>query len=634
MDWQERFAAKRMSAEDAIARVPRGKNIFIGSGAAEPVMLVEELVAQSLHFADNTILHIMTLGPAPYVKPEHVDRFRHNAFFIGPNVREAVHEGRADYTPIFLSQIPSMIQSRRVPVNVAFIQTSPPDSFGFVNLGVSVDVVLAAVEAASLVIAEINPKMPVIHGAGFVPMDQIDAWVMGENTLPDLPREPLDETALEIGRNVASLVEDGSTIQVGIGQVPDATLKALENKKDLGVWSEMFSDGVIDLIENGNITGRYKTIHRYKVSASFTFGTNHLYEFVDRNPTFTFHPSDYINDPIRVARQHKMVAINSALQIDLTGQVCADSIGTKFYSGIGGQVDFIRGASMSPGGKPIVAMPSTAKDGQVSRIVASLDQGAGVVTSRGDVQYVVTEYGVVDLLGLSIRDRAMALISIAHPSFRAELLDAGKERHYVFMDQITSELHYPKKYEKRLEIDDLPPLLMRPIRMTDEAKISRLFYSLSDATVYKRWLHGLKQLPHRDILRMLEVDYTKNMAVVIESEPDDEESKLVGVGRYHTDPATNYAETAFVIRDDWQGHGLGTTLLHHVIDIARENGVAGFTAEVLGEDRGMRHVFHKSGLEIQSQLNGGIYSLTMALSPVEKKGEPRRGKKGPRKRSQ
>jgi len=434
MDWQERFAAKRMSTKDAVARVPRGKNIFIGSGAAMPAKLVEELVAQAPHFADNTIVHIMTLGPAPYVEPEHVDRFRHNAFFIGPNVREAVHEGRADYTPIFLSQVPSMIRSRRVPVDVAFIQTSPPDSFGFVNLGVSVDVVLSAVETARLVIAEINPSMPVVHGAGFVPMDQIDAWVLGENTLPDLPREPLDETSLEIGRNVASLVEDGSTLQVGIGQIPDASLKALEGKKDLGIWSEMFSDGVIDLIENGNITGRYKTIHPNKVSASFTFGSRNLYRYVDRNPIFTLHPSDYINDPVRVARQHKMVAINTALQIDLTGQVCADSIGTKFYSGIGGQVDFIRGASMSPGGKPIVAMPSTALDGQVSRIVASLDQGAGVVTSRGDVQFVVTEYGVADLQGRSIRDRAMALISIAHPSFRAELRAAGKERHYIFMD--------------------------------------------------------------------------------------------------------------------------------------------------------------------------------------------------------
>jgi acyl-CoA hydrolase/GNAT superfamily N-acetyltransferase len=633
MDWQERFAEKRMSAEDAVTRVPRGKNIFIGSGAAEPVKLVEELVAQALHFADNTIVHIMTLGPAPYVKPEHADRFRHNAFFIGPNVREAVHEGRADYTPIFLSQIPSMIRSRRVPIDVAFIQTSPPDAFGFVNLGVSVDVVLSAVASARLVIAEINPEMPVIHGAGFVPMNQIDGWVLGENTLPDLPREPLDETALEIGRNVASLVDDGSTLQVGIGQIPDASLKALEDKKDLGVWSEMFSDGVIDLIENGNITGRYKTIHPNKVSASFTFGSNRLYEFVDRNPVFTLHPSDFINDPVRIARQRKMVAINSALQIDLTGQVCADSIGTKFYSGIGGQVDFIRGASMSPGGKPIVAMPSTAKDGQVSRIVASLDTGAGVVTSRGDVQYVVTEYGVADLQGRSIRDRAIALISIAHPSFRAELLAAGKERHYVFMDQITSELGYPRKYDQKIEIDARPPMLMRPIRVTDEAKLSRLFYSLSDDTIYKRWHHSLKQMPHRDILRLLEVDYAQNMAVVIEAEPDDEESTIIGVGRYHTDPATNYAETAFLIRDGWQGFGLGTILLRHLIDIARENGVAGFTAEVLVENRAMRHVFHKSGLEVQSKLDGGVYSLTMDLSSLETKSKPRRKKKGQRKRS-
>jgi acyl-CoA hydrolase/GNAT superfamily N-acetyltransferase len=632
MNWQERFAGKRMSAADAVARVPRGKNIFIGSGAAEPVKLVEEMVEQAPHFADNTIVHIMTLGPAPYVKPEHVDRFRHNAFFIGPNVREAVHDGRADYIPIFLSQIPSMIRSRRVPVDVAFIQTSPPDSYGFVNLGVAVDIVLSAVEAAQLVIAEINPEMPVLHGAGFVSMDQVDAWVLGENTLPDLPREPLDETALEIGRNVASLVDDGSTIQVGIGQVPDASLKALEDKKDLGVWSEMFSDGVIDLIENGNITGKYKTIHPKKVSASFTFGSNHLYDFVDHNPMFTLHPSDYINDPVRVARQHKMVAINSALQIDLTGQVCADSIGTKFYSGIGGQVDFIRGASMSPGGKPIVALPSTAKNGQVSRIVASLDQGAGVVTSRGDVQYVVTEYGVADLQGRSIRDRAMALISIAHPDFRAELLDAGKERHYVFMDQITSEIRYPRKYEKRLEIEGLPPLLMRPIRLTDEAKMSRLFYSLSDSSVYKRWHHDLKQMPHRDILRMLDVDYTHNMAVVIETDPDDEEPKLIAVGRYHTDPATNYAEAAFEVRDDWQGRGLGTILLQHLIEIARENGVAGFTAEVLAENRPMQHVFHKSGLEVQSQLDSGVYSLTMSLSPPEERNEPGRRMKGKPKR--
>jgi RimJ/RimL family protein N-acetyltransferase len=500
-----------------------------------------------------------------------------------------------------------------MPVDVALIQTSPPDSFGFVNLGVSVDVIPSAIQAASLVIAEINPEMPVIHGGGFVPMDRIDAWVLGENTLPDLPREALDETALEIGRNVASLVDDGSTLQVGIGQVPDASLKALDHRKDLGVWTEMFSDGVVDLIENGNITGRYKTIHPNKVSASFTFGSRHLYEFVDRNPLFTLHPADFINNPARVAQQHKMVAINSALQIDLTGQVCADSIGTKFYSGIGGQVDFIRGASMSPDGKPIIALRSTAKGGQVSRIVATLDPGAGVVTSRGDVRFVVTEYGVADLQGRSIRDRTLALVHIAHPSFRADLLAAAKKRHYVFLDQITSELTYPRQYERRISIPGLPLALLRPVRLTDEAKLSDLFYSLSDATIYKRWHHARKQLSHRDLLRYMEVDYSKNMAVVIEIEPEGEETQIIGVGRYHTDPATNYAETAFVIRDDCQGHGLGTELLRHLIDIARQNGITGFTAEVLTQNRAMRDVFHKSGLEIQSTLSDGAYSLKMDL---------------------
>lgn len=628
MDWQERHAAKRTSPKEAVARVPKGKHIFIGSGAATPARLVEELVAQAHRFADNTIVHMMTLGPAPYVQAEYTDRFRHNAFFIGPNVREAVHEGRADYTPVFLSQIPSLIRSRRMPVEVAFVQTSPPDSFGFVNLGVSVDIVLSAVQAADLVIAEINPEMPVIHGAGFVSMDRIHAWVLGENTLPDLPREPLDDVALELGRNVASLVDDGSTIQVGIGEVPDACLKALDHTKDLGVWTEMFSDGVVDLIESGNVTGRYKTIHPNKVSASFTFGSKHLYEFVDRNPIFTLHPSDFINDPVRIAHQHKMVAINSALQIDLTGQVCADSIGTKFYSGIGGQVDFIRGASMSPDGTPIIALRSTAKGGQVSRIVPVLDQGAGVVTSRGDVRFVVTEYGVADLQGRSIRDRAMALISIAHPTFHAELLDAGKKRHYVFMDQIAPELAYPRQHEKRITVPGAPPILLRPVRVTDEAKLSKLFYNLSDTTIYKRWHHGLKQMPHRDILRYLAVDYAQHMAVVVESKPAGEESQLVGMGSYHADPATNYAETAFLIRDDWQGRGLGTELLRHLIDIARQNGIAGFTAEILAGSQAMRHVFHKSGLEIQSTLSDGVYSLKMDLLEGERKnaGRKREGK--------
>ncbi len=618
MNWQQHYAAKQTSRAEAIARVHKGKHIFIGSGAAEPVGLVEELVAQALRFADNTIVHILTLGPAPYVEAAYKGYFRHNAFFIGPNVREAVHDGRADYTPVFLSQIPALIGCRRTPVDVALIQVSLPDRYGFVNLGVSVDVVIAAIEVAQLVIAEINPQMPVIYGAGFVHMDQIDAWVLEDRPLPELPREPLDEVAREIGRHVASLVEDGSTLQLGIGQLPDAILKALDDRKNLGIWTEMFSDGVVELIENGNITGKYKTIHPNRVSASFTFGSKHLYEFVDRNPIFTLHPSDFMNNPIRIAEQHKMVAINSALQVDVTGQVCADSIGGKFYSGIGGQVDFIRGASMCRNGKPIIAMRSTAKGGQVSRIVAALDEGAGVVTSRGDVHFVVTEYGVADLHGKSIRERALALISIAHPDFRSDLLDATKARRYVFPDQIAPRAPYPHQYEKKIVTSKGKPALLRPIRIIDEQKMTDFFYSLSDRTIYRRWMHVIARMPHEDVLYYLDVDYTSSMGIVVEVQVEGKESELVGVGRYYVDSRTNYAEAAVVVRDDWQGQGLGTQLLGHLLQIARERGVAGFTAEVLSENRAMLHIFHKYGLDVQSVLQDGVYSVKMPFHRDEK----------------
>lgn len=615
-DWQSAHAGTRTTLANAIARIPRGKHIFVGSGAAEPTGLVAELVAQADRFADNAIVHLLTLGPAPYVEPQHATRFRHNAFFIGPNVREAVHDGRADYTPVFLSRIPELIRSRRAPVDVALIQCTPPDRFGYVNLGVSVDVVLAAVDSAQLVLAEINPRMPVVHGSGFLPMSRIHAWVPGDAPLLEVEREPVDEVAREIGRHVAGLIEDGSTLQVGIGQIPDAVLQALSGHKDLGVWSEMFSDGVLDLVRGGNITGRYKTIHPNKISASFCFGTNELYDFVDRNPVFTFHPSDYINDPIRIARQHRMVAINSALQVDLTGQVCADSIGTRFYSGIGGQVDFIRGASMSPGGVPIIALRSTACDGQASRIVGSLDAGAGVVTSRGDVRYVVTEYGVADLLGKSVRERATALMSIAHPDFRAGLLSEAKARRYVFIDQITAPATYPRELEQDWTTRGGREVLLRPMRLTDESALLRFFYSLSDETVYKRFLHRIKQMPHKDVIHYLDVDYSLRMAIVAEATEDGREPEIVALGHYMGDARSSFADVAFLVRDDWQGQGLGTKLLALLIDFARSRGLVGFTADVLATNRSMMEVFLESGLKVETRLEGGVYELRMTFPPT------------------
>lgn len=611
MTWQEKYADKRSTPDEVVLRIDPGTHVFIGSGASEPVALVEALGRQASHFSDNTIVHLMTLGPAPYVQPEFKDNFRHDAFFIGSNVREAVHEGRADYTPVFLSQIPRLIRAGRMPVEVALIQCSPPDEFGYVNIGVSVDIALAAIETAALVIAEINANVPVVPGAGFIPMDRIHAWVESDLPLIEHVSVEPDEVAMEIGRNVASLIEDGSTIQTGIGQIPDATLKALVNKRDLGVWTEMFSDGVMDLVEAGVINGKYKTIHPNKISASFTLGSRRLYDFINRNPAFTFQPSDLINDPMRIARQHKMVAINSALEVDLTGQVCADSIGTRFYSGIGGQVDFIRGASMCPGGKPIIALPSTAKRGELSRISATLTEGAGVVTSRGDVRYVVTEYGIADLLGKNIRERALSLITIAHPDFRNDLLAAAKKRHYVFIDQLEPRGVYPRDFERRVKAKGGDGFLLRPIRATDEEKLTKLFYSLTDDSLYKRFMHVTKRIPHAERQYFLDVDYDTNMAIVIETCDPGEEPVIIGVAQYFLDRETRFADVAFVVRDEWQGQGLGSKMMEALTDFARGKGIEGFVADVFSTNHGMMQLFKNSGLEMKTRRKGDVIRIEL-----------------------
>lgn len=617
MGWQQAFDATKTTADEAVRRIPPGCTILIGSGAAEPVGLVEALGRQASHFADNTIVHLMTLGPAPYTAAEFAGRFRHNAFFIGANVRRAVHEGRADYTPVFLSQIPGLIRSRRMPVDVVLVQCTPPDSFGYVNLGVSVDIVMAGIESAKLVIAEVNPNVPRVHGAGFLKSDRIDVWVSNDAPLIEVIPESPGEVELEIGRNVATLIEDGSTLQAGIGMIPDAVLKALGDKRDLGVWTEMFSDGVLDLIEGGVVTGRYKTIHPNKITSSFTFGSRRLYDYLDRNPLFTFHPSDYVNNPIHIAQQHKMVAINSALEVDLTGQVCADSIGTKFYSGIGGQVDFIRGAAMCPGGKPVIALRSTAKGGELSRIVPTLTKGAGVVTSRGDVRYVVTEYGVADLLGKSIRERALSLISIAHPDFRAELLREAKQQHYVFVDQLEPRGRYPREVERRVTARDGREFLLRPLRPTDDAKLMELFYSVSENSLYRRFMRVTKRVAHEERQYYLDVDYQDNMAIVLETCDPRREPEIVAVAQYFLEPASGFADVAFLVRDALQGQGLGTALVSSLIDCARERGLKGLTADVMASNGGMLHLFQKCGLPIEREVEGEVFRLTMPFETAD-----------------
>jgi acyl-CoA hydrolase len=430
--WQDRWPDKIATAADAVRLIPARTRLLIGSGAAEPGRLVEALVSHGTHLEDNEIVHLMTLGKAPYVQPGLEHRFRHMAFFIGANVRPAVQEGRADFMPVFLSEIPLLISSGRVRIDVALIQVSPPDRHGFVSLGVSVDIVRAAVDSAALILAEVNPNMPRTLGDSFLHVDRISRLIPVNDPLPELVPEPLDDVFRQIGRNVATLIPDGATLQMGIGKIPDATLAALTGHQDLGIHTEMMSDGAMLLAEAGVVTGRRKNFLPGKLVASFVMGTRRLYEWVHDNPLLEMRPSAFTNDPFQIARNDNMVAINAALAVDLTGQVAADTVRGKFFSGIGGQVDFIRGAARSRGGKPVIALPSTAKGGTVSRIQPCFEEGTGVVTSRGDIHYAVTEYGIADLWGRNIRQRAEALIAIAHPDFRAELQAAAKQRCYVF----------------------------------------------------------------------------------------------------------------------------------------------------------------------------------------------------------
>lgn len=431
MGWMDSYRTKLMSAREALCCVESHMRVYIQPGCAEPETLVGALIERRPFVQDVEIVHLLTMGRADYIAPEAAGHFRHNAMFIGGNVRQAINDGRADYTPIFLSEIESLFESGEMMIDVALIQVSPPDSHGFCSFGVGVDTTLTAARKARFVIAQVNNQMPRTYGDSFIHVSDLDAIVESSRPLCELPKHQITDLHLAIARNVASLIEDGSTIQTGIGGIPDAVLLYLKDRQDLGVHTELLSDHIVPLIESGVVNGRRKTLHPRKVVLAFALGTKKLFDFVNDNPIFEFHPNAYTNDPVLIAQNDRMVAINSALQIDITGQVCADSIGAYFYSGIGGQVDFIRGATRSKGGKPIIALPSTAKNDTISRIVPMLDPGAGVVTSRGAVHYVVTEYGVAYLHGRSIRQRAEALIQIAHPNFRDQLYEYCKRTRWL-----------------------------------------------------------------------------------------------------------------------------------------------------------------------------------------------------------
>jgi acyl-CoA hydrolase/GNAT superfamily N-acetyltransferase len=592
-----------------------GMRVFIGSGCAAPQRLIKALTEHAANVYDVEIVHLLTFGTAPYASREWLENFRHNAFFIGPNVRSSVNEGCSDYTPIHLSDVPRLIRRRQIQLDVALVQVSPPDAHGFCSLGVSVDIVKAAVENADYVVAEVNPNMPRTLGDSFIHRSRIHRMVRSDLPILEFANGECSREAKQIGEHVASLVRDGSTLQTGIGEIPSAVAAALEGKKDLGMHTEMFTEAIIPLIEKGILTGARKSHLPGKIVSSFCFGTRKLYDYIHDNPAFEFRPTEFTNDPFEIARNEKMVAVSSALEVDLTGQVCADSIGEQFYSGFGGQLDFMRGAARSEGGKPIIALSSTAKKGEVSRIVARLKAGAGVVTTRADVHYVVTEYGVAYLHGKSVRERAVALINIAHPKFRDDLLREARERKIVHPQQIAlpqSIQPYPRKYEVEHSFGPNLTVAFRPVRPTDEGLLRNLFYSHGPETVVHRYFTPIDRLSHEQVQKFVTLDYNNEMALVGMVAIEGRE-KMIAVARYIRNPATNEAKVALTIHDSYHRRGIGGFLLPYLAKVAVDHGITTFTADVLEGNPGMMRLLHKLSPKVEVEMHDGVIKARVTL---------------------
>jgi len=621
LDWPDVYKERLTDARTALSRIRRGSRIFIGSACGEPQLLVKTLLDMGEKFADVEIIHFLDLGLTDYTSEIYTEHFRHNALFIGANAREAIKAGHADYTPIFLSEVPILMQRGSMPVDVALITVSPPDMNGYVSLGISVDITKTAAETARYVVAEVNSSMPRTLGDSFMHVSQISAFVRSNTPLLEFQQTAPDHIARAIGQLIAELIDNESTIQTGVGKIPGSVYTYLANKKDLGIHTETFTDGLINLIESGVVTCRKKSLHPGKIVAAFCMGTRHLYDYVHNNPLFEFRPCQYVNDPFVIAQNERMVSINSALTVDLTGQVCSDSLGFQFYSGIGGQVDFVRGSAMSKRGKSIMVLPSTTEDGKVSRIVPYPSPGSGVVVTRGDIHYVVTEYGIAYVHGKSIRDRAMMLINIAHPDFRDELLEAARQQGYIYRDQKLPVVLYPREYETTWIDKKGVALFFRPVRATDERAIQEMIYDLPEQDVYTRFFHSLKSFSHKVAMPLAAIDYKDKMAIaaVIGKEEPESREKIVAIGRYENDPKTGFAEVAFTTHQDWQDRGIGTFLLRYLIRIAKERNISGFTADVLSRNRPMMLVFSKSGYTMTTHLEAGVYELKIDFNAEENK---------------
>jgi acyl-CoA hydrolase/GNAT superfamily N-acetyltransferase len=608
MDWQHEYESKVVQAPEAVSKIKRGSRVFIGTGCGEPQHLIRAMVEdEQLH--DIMIYQMLSSTLSQFVDQEaFTRRFSLKLFFISQSMRKAAFEGKIDYIPEYLSQIPRMFASHRIGLDAALVQVSPPDKFGYCSLGVSVDITRSAVENSPVVIAQVNPRMPRTWGDSFVHLDDFDWLVPHEEPLVEaLPRIKDNEVARRIGLYVSQLVDDGATLQIGFGNLPYAILKYLDGKKDLGIHTQLITDGLLPLFEKKVITNKKKTLLPGRVVTSLCMGSEKIYRYVDNNPIFYFRSSEFVNDPTVIARNDNLISISSALEVDLTGQVCSDSMGYLFYSGIGDQVDYLRGSSMSKGGFSIIALPSTAQNGTVSRIVPHLSEGAGVATTRGDVNFVITEYGIAELKGKGIYQRVMELAQIAHPKFREELIEVAKKRHYIFADQLppsTEDLLFLEGYKYSLELKDGKVAEFRPLLPSDEFAYRNFFYSLQEKTIYMRYFYKMRTFSHEVVQKQWSsVDYHKNISILGLVQKGGHK-EIVAIGSYAQD-SDDRAEVAFVVREDFQGMGIAAYLIEILEKIAKENQYRGFCATVLRENKAMIHVFKKRFPNARISSGGG-----------------------------
>lgn len=606
------YAEKVITAEQAVMQVRSGDHVFVGTACATPRSLVAALEACTPRPADVELVHFLTDHAVPHdANGLCISNYRHRTFFVGQDIRAAVKQGLAEYVPMSIARVPGLMAIGRIPVHVALIQVSPPDEFGYVSLGVSVDVTPAAVAKARVVIAEVNPAMPRSMGDSTLHISQIHHLVPVDTPVIEFIHHAPSEQAVErIARYIGGIIEDGSTLQIGLGRITNEALKYLVDRQDIGIHSDVITDAIIPLLERGILTGRRKSSQTGKIVTSFAMGSRRLYDLIDRNPLFSFQPIEVVCNAATIAAQHRMVSVTQAFAVDLTGQVCADQLQGDFYSGIAAQVEFLSGASLSEGGKPIICLTSTEDDGQTSRIRAVLRPGEGATIPRTSVHYVITEFGIAYLFGKSIHERAVALIEVAHPQFRAALFEEAQALGYLPLGQTLHNMRsYPVEEEVSATLKDQRKVLLRPATSSDGEEIRTLFHCLPEQDIYTRFFRKVRGLSSKDVQRMCNLNFESEVAFVAVT-GHRENPQIVGHGCYFIDAITNIAETAFMVHPDWQGCGLGSALQARMVQHAKECGVRGFLAEILRSNEKMLRLARNGSPQVNTEITRDSARIT------------------------